>query len=77
MIGDIFLMIFTFLNVDLVKIEEAGRIEDENKEYRNIKNNLNGQGQQWFCFCYCCCLYITAIKRKYQSLKIRVILFSQ
>jgi hypothetical protein len=39
-------MIFIFLNVDLAKIEEAVRIEDENKEYRNIKNNLKGWKQQ-------------------------------
>jgi len=31
-------MIFIFLNVDLAKIEEAGRIEDENKEYQNNQN---------------------------------------
>jgi hypothetical protein len=38
-------MIFIFLNVDLAKIEEAVRIEDENKEHQNIKNNLKGWEQ--------------------------------
>jgi len=45
-------MIFIFLNVDLAKIEEAGKIEDENKEYQNIKNNLNGQGSAMTLFFY-------------------------
>ena len=36
-------MIIIFLNADLEKIEEAVGIEDETKEYRNIKSNLNGR----------------------------------
>ena len=35
-----FLLIFTFLNVDLGKIEEAETTEDENQEYRINKFGL-------------------------------------
>ena len=31
----------------LAKIEEAGRIEDENQECQNSENNLNRRRQQW------------------------------
>jgi len=40
-------MIFIFLNAGLAKIEEAGKIEDENQECQNSENNLNRRGQQW------------------------------
>jgi hypothetical protein len=33
-----------FLNEGLAKIEEVGRIEDENQECRNIEINLNRRG---------------------------------
>ena len=40
-------MIFIFLNAGLVKIGEAGRIEDENQEHRNNnKDILKRQGHQ-------------------------------
>jgi hypothetical protein len=38
-----------FLNVGLARKGEAGTIEDENQERRNIKNMLKGQGQKWLC----------------------------
>jgi hypothetical protein len=38
-------MIFIFLNAGLAKIEEAIRIEDKNKEYRNIKKKIKGWKQ--------------------------------
>jgi hypothetical protein len=37
-------MIFIFLNVGLVRIGEAGTIEDENQEPRNINDILKMQG---------------------------------
>jgi len=36
-----------FLNTGLERIGEAGTIEDENQEPRNIKDILKGQGQRW------------------------------
>ena len=35
------LMIFIYLNAGLAKIEEAGRIEDENQDHCKIKNTIN------------------------------------
>ncbi len=50
------LMIFIFLNAGLVKIEEAGTIEDENQEHQNNKTDISKrQGHQWPCFFYAIC----------------------
>jgi hypothetical protein len=40
-------MIFIFLNAGLVRIGEAGTIEDENQEPINISDILKEQGQKW------------------------------
>ena len=38
-----------FLNAGLVRIGEAGTIEDENQEPINLSDILKGQDQQWPC----------------------------
>jgi hypothetical protein len=41
-----------FLNAGLVRIGEAGTIEDENQEPINISDILTGRAQQWPCLYY-------------------------
>ena len=41
-----------FLNAGLVRIGEAGTIEDENQEPINISDILKGRAQQWPCLYY-------------------------